>query len=220
MIALVCVVATALACCGSHVEAGPISQTYSLLSRQDRPVDMAKPNNNSAKLWLTRQKVYLVYRSEKNDIEFGGEAQCVQLKASDFELPKKRFQYNTSVEKLKVSSILRYRNNQTGQMEAFNVTITTKKSNESLRYDDMFSIEKETCTDYISTDYELLFTDYETCFTIRKPCGDVYMVWMIDRRDITDIKPQCETAYQGPVDEHGCNVEKPKYYAYDETICS
>ncbi|EEC13074.1 secreted protein, putative [Ixodes scapularis] len=119
MIALVCVVATALACCGSHVEAGPISQTYSLLSRQDKPVDMAKPNNNSAKLWLTRRKVYLVYRSEKNEIEFGGEAQCVQMKASDFELPKKKYQYNAPVEKLKVWSRLRYRNNETGHMYVF-----------------------------------------------------------------------------------------------------
>ncbi|CAN8021177.1 unnamed protein product [Ixodes persulcatus] len=119
MIALVCVVATALACCGAHVEAGPTSQTYSLMSRQDNPVDMAKPKNNSAKLWRTRQKVYLLYRSEKNDTEFGGEAQCVQMKALDFDLPRKTFQWNTPVTNLKVRSRLLYRNNQTGHMYVF-----------------------------------------------------------------------------------------------------
>uniref|UniRef100_V5GK74 Putative secreted protein n=1 Tax=Ixodes ricinus TaxID=34613 RepID=V5GK74_IXORI len=76
MIALVYVVATALACCGAHVEAGPTSQTYSLLPREDTPVHITKPKNNSERLWLTHEKVYLVYRSEKNDTEFGGEAKC------------------------------------------------------------------------------------------------------------------------------------------------
>nr|AAM93644.1 putative secreted protein [Ixodes scapularis] len=220
MIALVCVVATALACCGSHVEAGLTGQTYSLLSRQDEPVDMAKPKNNSAKLWLKRKKFYLVYRSAKNDTEFGGEAQCVQMKAFDIELPKKRFSWNTPVTKLKVFSSVGYRNNQTGHMDGFTALIITKKSYEGLVYDDMFSIGELTYTHYIYKDYELLFTDYETCFTIWRPSDDVYMVWMIDRRNITDINPQCETAYHGPVNEYGCTVVKPKYYVYDEMICS
>ncbi|CAN7951573.1 unnamed protein product, partial [Ixodes pacificus] len=73
----------------------------------------------SLQLWLTRKKVYLVYRSEKNDTEFGGEAQCVQMKAFDFELPRKKFLWNTSVKKLKVRSRLLYRNNQTGHMYVF-----------------------------------------------------------------------------------------------------
>uniref|UniRef100_V5H4R0 Putative secreted protein n=1 Tax=Ixodes ricinus TaxID=34613 RepID=V5H4R0_IXORI len=119
MIALVCVVATALACCGAHVEAGPTSQTYSLMSRQDTRVDMAKPKNNSERLWLTRDKVYLVYRSEKNDTEFGGEAQCVQMKAFDFDLPRKKFLWNTLVRKLKVRSknLLLPKLTKTGHME-------------------------------------------------------------------------------------------------------
>ncbi|XP_040062080.1 uncharacterized protein LOC115311449 [Ixodes scapularis] len=220
MIALLCVVATALACCGSHVEAGPTGQTYSLLSRQDEPVDMAKPKNNSGKLWLKHEKFYLLYRSEKNDTEFGGEAKCVQMKALRFELPRKEYQWNTPVKELKVWSSVGYRNNRTGQMEVFTVMITTKKSNESLKYDDMFSIGEETYTHYLYKDYELLFTDYKTCFTIWRPSDDVYMVWMIDRRNITDINPQCETAYHGPVNEYGCTVVKPKYYVYDEKICS
>ncbi|XP_040067615.1 uncharacterized protein LOC120840908 [Ixodes scapularis] len=221
MIALLCVVATALACCGSHVEAGPTGQTYSLLSRQDEPVDMAKPKNNTAKLWLKREKFYLLYRSEKNDAEFGGEAKCVQMKALRFEIPRKKYQWNTPVKELKVWSSVGYRNNQTGHMEAFTVMIITKKSDESLIYDDMFSIgEDDTYANYISTDYELLFTDYETCFTIRRPSDDVYMVWMIGRRDIRGINRQCETAYHGPSNEYGCTVVKPKYDVYDDMICS
>uniref|UniRef100_A0A0K8RLA5 Putative salivary lipocalin n=1 Tax=Ixodes ricinus TaxID=34613 RepID=A0A0K8RLA5_IXORI len=219
MIALVYVVATALACCCAHVEAGPTSQTYSLLPREDNPVRMAKPKNNSERLWLTREKVYLVYRSEKNDTEFGGEAQCVQMKALHIDPPRKKFLWNTLVRKLKVRSRLLYRNNQTGHMEESTVTITTKKSYKNLTYDDMFSIGEETYTTYIYKDYELLFTDYQTCFTIRRPSDDVYMVWMIGRLNITDINPECETAYHGPVNEYGCSVMKPKYYVYDKQIC-
>ncbi|CAN7997731.1 unnamed protein product [Ixodes pacificus] len=158
------------------------------------------------KLFLKPQKFYLLYRSEKNDTKLGGESKCFQMKYYEADPVKKKFLTH-----------LLFRNDTTGHMDSYSITIVLDKSNKTFNYYDRLEVQNSIATRYEI--YELLFTDYQTCFTLKRISDDLHQVWMIERLNATIISPQCESAYQGPVNEYGCAVPRPKYEIFDPKIC-
>uniref|UniRef100_A0A0K8R9C7 Putative salivary lipocalin n=1 Tax=Ixodes ricinus TaxID=34613 RepID=A0A0K8R9C7_IXORI len=167
---------------------------------------LSNKSRMSTNLFLKSHTFYLLYRSEKSDTKLGGESKCFQMRYYEAGRGKEEFMTQ-----------LLFRDNSTGQMDVYSIVIVLEKSNESLKYYDRLVAQNYIATRYET--YDLLFTDYQTCFTLRRISDDLHQVWMIDRRNASVIDPGCESAYQGPVNEYGCAVPKPKYDIFDPEIC-
>uniref|UniRef100_A0A0K8R8C6 Putative salivary lipocalin n=1 Tax=Ixodes ricinus TaxID=34613 RepID=A0A0K8R8C6_IXORI len=196
MFVLVCAAAAILACRGAS-------------SQLTEGENQVQRHNDSRKLLSSEKTFYLLYRSEKSDSQFGGNAPCAQMKHIE------------SFEKRSDGSVLKrmfYIHETKHHILRFYVAITPNTSSKALGYNDTMTartIAFGTKDIY----YDLLFTDYSSCFTLRRPEDDVYQLWSIGRPDLTNINEGCRSAYKTDSNDPGCSVERQEYYVFNETVC-